>query len=174
MSAGSVTRALVPASPSPAQGLHEPCPIRPIVIRAAARRIVDYALPPRCPGCGIIVADDHSFCLDCWQALEFLGGPACAVCAKPLELALHPDTRCGACLADPPAFDRLQAAVAYGPIARALALKLKHGGRAGIAGTMARQMASLAKGTDLFYILNNLYPGDTLVAGQRYKIVAVE
>ena len=105
------------------------------------RRIVDYALPPRCPGCGTIVAGDHSFCLDCWQALDFLGGPACAVCAEPLELALHPDTRCGACQADPPPFDRLRAGVSYGPIARALALKLKHGGRAGIARTMARLMA---------------------------------
>jgi predicted Zn-dependent protease len=30
------------------------------------------------------------------------------------------------------------------------------------------------RGTDLFYILNNLYPGDTLVAGQKYKIVAMQ
>ncbi|QJU57693.1 ComF family protein [Sphingomonas sp. AP4-R1] len=111
------------------------------VSRALLRRVVDYALPPRCPGCGVIVADDHAFCLPCWQALDFLGGPACAVCAEPLELALHADSRCGACLADPPPFDRLRAGVAYGPIARALALKLKHGGRAGIARTMARLMA---------------------------------
>jgi predicted amidophosphoribosyltransferase len=110
-------------------------------VRASLRRIVDYAQPPRCPGCGIIVAGDHSFCLDYWQALDFLGGPACAVCAEPLELALHPDTRCGACLADPPPFDRLRAGVSYGPIARALALKLKHGGRAGIPRTMARLIA---------------------------------
>jgi ComF family protein len=111
------------------------------VLRAGLRHIVAYALPPRCPGCGIIVAGDHSFCLDCWRALDFLGGPACAVCAEPLEQALHEDTRCGACLADPPPFDRLRAGVAYGPIARALALKLKHGGRAGVAQTMARLIA---------------------------------
>jgi ComF family protein len=111
------------------------------LLRAGVRRIVDYALPPRCPGCGIIVGADHSFCLDCWGALDFLGGPACSVCAEPLELALHADTRCGACLADPPPFDRLRAGVAYGAIARALALKLKHGGRAGVAITMARLMA---------------------------------
>ncbi|MDO6413583.1 ComF family protein [Sphingomonas sp. BIUV-7] len=111
------------------------------IVRAGLRRIVDYALPPRCPGCGIIVGGDHGFCLACWQALDFLGGPACAVCAEPLELALHADARCGACLADPPPFDSLRAGVAYGPIARALALKLKHGGRAGIAQTMARLTA---------------------------------
>jgi len=104
-------------------------------------RIVGYALPPRCPGCGVVVGADHSFCLTCWQALDFLGGPACACCGAGLELALHADTRCGQCLADPPPFSRLRAAVAYGPIARALALKLKHGGRIGAARTMAPLIA---------------------------------
>jgi ComF family protein len=109
-------------------------------IRALVRHVVDYALPPRCPGCGEVVADDHVFCLSCWQSLDFLGGPACAQCGESLELALHDDSRCGACLANPPPFDRLRAAVSYGPIARALALKLKHGKRPGIAETMARLM----------------------------------
>jgi ComF family protein len=106
--------------------------------------IVAYALPPRCPGCGVVVQADHSFCLACWQALDFLGRPACSVCAEPLELAFHEDARCGACLADPPPYDRVRAAVGYGPIARALALKLKYGRRPGIAVTMARQIRRAA------------------------------
>jgi ComF family protein len=114
-------------------------PIRalPRVVRLVARTMLNFALPPRCPGCGVIVGADHSFCLDCWSALDFLGGPACGCCGEPMELALHDDARCGACLADPPPFDRMRAAVAYGPIARALALKLKYGGRPAIALTMA-------------------------------------
>jgi len=40
--------------------------------------------------------------------------------------------------------------------------------------SLARKMAGLSRGTDLFYILNNLYPGDTLTPGQQYKIVSVE
>lgn len=102
--------------------------------------MVGFALPPRCPGCGTVVSEDHSFCLDCWRSLDFLGGPACAQCGAPIERAYHEDTRCAACLADPPPFDRARAAVAYGPIARALALKLKYGRRPGIALTMARPM----------------------------------
>ncbi len=47
-------------------------------------------------------------------------------------------------------------------------------GNVDTADSMARRMSGLGRGTDLFYILNNLYPGDTLVAGQKYKIVAVE
>jgi ComF family protein len=117
---------------------------------AGARRVIGavvaYALPPRCPGCGVVVQADHSFCLACWQSLDFLGRPACSVCAEPLELAFHADAKCGACLADPPPFDRVRAAVGYGPIARALALKLKYGRRPGIAVTMARQMRRAAGG----------------------------
>ena len=112
--------------------------------RRAAERVIAFGLPPRCPGCGTVVSEDHAFCLACWQALDFLGGPACAQCGEPLALALHADARCGACLADPPPFDRARAAVAYGPIARALALKLKYGRRPGIALTMARPMRRAA------------------------------
>ena len=38
-----------------------------------ARWALDFALPPRCAGCGTIVADVHSFCPDCWKGVEFLG-----------------------------------------------------------------------------------------------------
>ncbi len=49
-------------------------------------------------------------------------------------------SECGACLADPPPFARLRAAVAYGDIARKVALKLKYSRRPGIAETLARFM----------------------------------
>jgi ComF family protein len=114
------------------------------LVRRATRGAIAFSLPPRCPGCGTVVAEDHAFCLSCWQELDFLGGPACAQCGELVELAFHEDTRCGACLADPPPFDRARAAVAYGPIARALALKLKYGRRPGIALTMARPMRRVA------------------------------
>src|SRR3546814_19409881 len=54
-------------------------------LRAATRAIVDYALPPRCPGCGVIVGDDRQFCLACWSSLDFLGGPGCVQCSIPLR-----------------------------------------------------------------------------------------
>jgi hypothetical protein len=43
-------------------------------------------------------------------------------------------------MADPPPFDRLRAAVSYGQLARAVALKLKYGRRPGAAVTMAALM----------------------------------
>jgi ComF family protein len=105
---------------------------------------LDFVLPPRCPGCGLIVDGDHRFCAGCWQKLDFLGSPSCKRCAVPLPHDLGDEAMCGACHADPPAFDRAAAAVAYGEVARAVALRLKYGGRPGVARTMAGQMARLA------------------------------
>src|SRR3546814_5452186 len=69
------------------------------ILRTAGRAIVDYALPPRCPGCGIIVGEDRQFCLTCWSSLHFLDGPACAHCSIPLPIALPGGSiACGACL----------------------------------------------------------------------------
>jgi ComF family protein len=111
--------------------------------RTALRLALDYALPPRCPACGIITADPHRFCLGCWGALTFLGDPCCACCGLPFDYdaAGTGDALCGRCLADPPRFDRLRAAVGYGEVARRVALKLKYSGRPGVAQTLATLMA---------------------------------
>jgi ComF family protein len=112
-----------------------------VAARSAFRHALDFALPPRCPGCGAIVPDPHSFCLACWQSLTFLGDPCCVRCGLPFEYGTDAQAECGRCLADPPHFDRLRAAVAYGDTARKVALKLKYSGRPGVASTLARFMA---------------------------------
>jgi ComF family protein len=117
------------------------------LLRAAARAVVDYALPPRCPGCGVIVEADRQFCLSCWSSLDFLDGPACVSCSIPLPAALPgAPIRCGACLAQPPPFDGAPAAVAYGAVARTVALRLKYGRRVGHARLMAQYMARRLSG----------------------------
>ncbi|HEX8261982.1 MAG TPA: double zinc ribbon domain-containing protein, partial [Allosphingosinicella sp.] len=108
------------------------------VVRLALRHLVDFALPPRCPGCGAITAEPHLFCAGCWRRLALLGDPCCARCGLPFEFG--GEGLCGACLADPPPFDRLRAAVAYGDVSRQVALKLKYSGRPGLAGTLAHFM----------------------------------
>lgn len=110
------------------------------MLTALGGRIVRFALPPRCPGCGVVTLNDHDFCLPCWSALDFLGDPQCARCGEPFEIDPGRGALCGACHADPPAIDGLRAAVRYGPIGRRLALRLKYGRRPGIAVTMARHM----------------------------------
>ena len=110
------------------------------LLKSALRPALDYALPPRCPGCGGIVGEDHAFCLDCWGGMEFLGDPCCARCGISFPHDMGQDAECGACLADPPAWDSARAVLAYGDVARTVALRLKYGRRTGLARLIARQM----------------------------------
>jgi predicted amidophosphoribosyltransferase len=110
-------------------------------IGACARWVLDFALPPRCAGCGDIVADVHSFCPDCWKQVEFLGHSGCVICGLPLQ-ATDAES-CAVCLARPPRIARTRSAVAYGELSRSLAIRLKYGRKVAIARTMARYMAPL-------------------------------
>ena len=107
--------------------------------------LLDFALPPRCAGCGTIVADVHSFCADCWKRIEFLGSGGCATCGLPLQ-ATDADL-CALCLAQRPRIERTRAAVAYDDLTRGLALRLKYGRKVALGRTMGRYMAPLL--TDL-------------------------
>lgn len=99
------------------------------------------ALPPRCPGCGAVVDADHRFCATCWSSLRFLGPPCCAACRQPFDYDRGEDALCAECIASPPRHAGVFAAVAYGDVARTVALRLKYGGRAAFATSAARVMA---------------------------------
>jgi ComF family protein len=111
------------------------------VLRICARWVLDFVLPPRCAGCGTIIADVHSFCTECWKQIEFLGQSGCSVCGIPLQ-ATDSET-CVVCLAKPPRIARTRSAVAYDELSRSLAIRLKYGRKVAIARTMARYMAPL-------------------------------
>lgn len=105
------------------------------------RTLADFALPPRCPACGIVVDGDMRLCLTCWGTLDFLTARGCAGCGIPLAGAdTHEAMLCGRCLAEPPAHDGVRAAVVYGETARGLVLKLKYGSRPAMAETVAGQL----------------------------------
>ena len=112
---------------------------RPIVVP-----LLDYALPPRCPACGDIVTETQAFCADCWRSIEFLGDPLCRVCGLDLpSQAMGEEAQCGACLAEPPPFDRARAVMRYGEVGRGIAHRLKYSRRVSLARVMAAQMRRL-------------------------------
>ena len=113
------------------------------ILAAGGRHALEFALPPRCAGCGTIVEDLHSFCSDCWTEINWCGKGGCETCGLPLE-ATDAET-CGRCLAQPPRIARARAAMEYGDIARTLVMKLKYGRKVGAATTMAAFMAPLAE-----------------------------
>lgn len=113
------------------------------LLAAPLRVIADLALPPRCPGCGAVTPDAHRFCAPCWAMLDFLGDPACAACGLPFEHDRGEGALCLPCQQRPPRHAGVRAAVAYGPVARTVTLKLKYGRKLAYAETMARHMARL-------------------------------
>jgi ComF family protein len=111
------------------------------LLRTFLKSVLDFALPPRCSGCGIIVGEVHNFCADCWRQIEFLGESGCKTCGLPLQAT--ESASCGICLARPPRITRTRAAVAYDDLSRGLAIRLKYGRKVAIARTMARYMVPL-------------------------------
>lgn len=101
------------------------------------RPILDFALPPRCAGCGAIVMADYQICAICWASLEFLTGKGCQLCNVPM---IDQNLICAPCLASPPLHDGVYAAVTYAGIARDIVVRLKHGRRTGLARLMAMIM----------------------------------
>lgn len=120
------------------------------MLKAIVAPIIDFALPPRCAGCGSIVPDTLTLCAACWRQLTFLTGNGCECCGVPLDA---PIAVCAPCLADPPDHDGASAAVAYGDVSRTIILKLKHGRKIGLASLVAKLMVSALPKTGAWLIV---------------------
>ena len=102
--------------------------------------MLDWALPERCPCCGEITPAGGSFCASCWLQLEFLGPPWCRGCATPFEFDRSDDAFCASCIARTPRHDGIRAAVKYNDLSAKVALRLKYGGKIGLARIVAQQL----------------------------------
>ncbi|WP_244314432.1 ComF family protein [Pannonibacter tanglangensis] len=101
----------------------------------------DVLLPPRCPVCEAVTADNGSLCPECWTRMPFISAPWCARLGTPLSHDLGEGALSARAIAEPPLFDRARAATLYQGPARDLVLALKFGGRRDVAGVMGRLMA---------------------------------
>ena len=107
---------------------------------AMLKPLFDFALPPRCPLCGVTVETDNRFCLPCWQHFDFLSEPWCAACGLPLAFDGPADRLCVTCLVDSPAHDGVRAVVRYNDHAALIAMRLKYGTRLGLAKLIAQHL----------------------------------
>jgi len=111
-----------------------------MAVAVLIKSALNVVLPPRCPTCGEMVDDDLQFCGACWGNLHFISDPACTLCGRPFTEDRSAGALCGPCLGQPPAFDGLKAVVVYDDLSRQIALKLKYGGRIGLAKLIARYL----------------------------------
>ena len=98
-------------------------------LQRAGRSVLNLIFPPLCIACREQVSEPGSLCPECWKTLHFLDGPACAQCGLPFEIDPGGETRCVACLAHPPAFDKARAIMRYDEASRKPILALKHADR---------------------------------------------
>jgi ComF family protein len=103
-------------------------------LRALAEALLELVYPPRCAACGEGIASEP-FCSVCGEAVDPV--PAgCGRCGMP-----GPDPLCGACRADPPAFDAVRAGGVFGgPLADAIHA-FKYGGRSALARPLGAWLA---------------------------------
>jgi ComF family protein len=92
---------------------------------SAWRRLAGFVLPSVCHACGDPLHEILSggVCSGCWRALPQPQDSRCLLCDEPIPAHLLP--RCGRCLLDPPAFDRLRGAAPYRGSARRILLAFK-------------------------------------------------
>jgi ComF family protein len=120
--------------------------------RAAAARLLDALLPPRCLTCEAEVAVQGTQCPACFAGLSVITEPFCARCGVPFAHEAQAAERgpagavCPACAAHPPAFAAARAALRYDAAAKRLILPFKHGDRTELARPLARHMARAGAG----------------------------
>ncbi len=108
-------------------------------IRRVPGVVLDAVLPPRCPLCRARILEHGHLCGACWLAVDMVSDPRCSRCGLPF--AHESDgLQCGACLANPPAFDGAVAPALYAGKGRDLVLALKYGRLFAAAPAMARMM----------------------------------
>lgn len=107
-------------------------------IAQLGRGLLDLAFPPLCVACRAPVTEPHGLCAACWRALAFLDGPCCLVCGYPFDFDPGAGTRCAACIARPPAFDRARSAMRYDDQSRDLILAFKRADRLELVPVLAK------------------------------------
>lgn len=120
----------------------------PATLRGLARiaggafaRVTGLALPPACPLCRTLLADDAGLCAACWGGLRLIERPYCERLGTPFPFDLGPGTLSAAAIAEPPPFGRARAVAVFDGAARDLVHALKYRDRIELARVMGRMMA---------------------------------
>jgi ComF family protein len=111
-------------------------------VRALAvwRELVDVITPPLCLSCQSPVSVGAALCLSCWQKLQLIDEPVCDVLGTPFAYDEGEGAISPAAMANPPAWDKARAAVAFDEASGHLVHLLKYQDQHEAALAMARMM----------------------------------
>jgi ComF family protein len=96
------------------------------LLREFWRSTIDFVAPPRCLICHQPVAEPAGLCVLCWAGLKQIDDPVCNVMGTPFAYDQGEGSVSAAAVAEPPAWDRARAAVAYDEAARPIVHALKY------------------------------------------------
>ena len=99
-------------------------------------------LPPACLLCRRMTFDASNLCPDCWQGLEFISAPYCAISGTPFAYDIGSDAVSAAMIAQPPDYQMARAPLIYNDIARRLITGLKFSDRLYHAALLGRLMGA--------------------------------
>jgi len=125
-------------------------------MRHGARLTLNLLFPPLCVACRSRVAEAHSLCPACWNAISFIEGAMCARCGTPFDVDPGGETLCGPCHAKPHDFDTARSLFRYDDASKPLILAFKHGDRLDHAPAFARWLERT--GRPLFADVDLLVP----------------
>jgi ComF family protein len=105
--------------------------------------LADALLPPRCLATGEVVDKQGQLSARAWRDINFITSPMCRRCGMPFAFGFEADAEleCGACIANPPEYDRARAVFHYDDASRSMILAFKHGDRMEGAPAFAAWMA---------------------------------
>jgi ComF family protein len=112
---------------------------------AAWRGLVDIITPPLCLSCQNPISTGAALCLTCWLKLELIDEPVCDVLGTPFAYDEGEGAISPAAMANPPAWDKARAAVAFDEVSGHLVHLLKYQDQHEAALAMARMMVGAAR-----------------------------
>ena len=122
-------------------------------LKHLATRIADFALPPHCMGCGVMVSEQGGLCPACWSAIDFIERPFCELSGLPFaydpgEVMVRPEF-----IDNPPPYAKARSVMYYNEASARLVLRFKFADRMEAAPAFAQWMmragAELLDGADL-------------------------
>lgn len=114
-------------------------------LRGLGAGLLGLALPPTCISCGKVTGQAGGLCGTCWGSVSFISRPYCERTGAPFAFDPGAPLISAEAQADPPAYDRARAAVAFEGVARDLVHNLKYADRLDLAAPMGRLMAQAGR-----------------------------
>lgn len=110
--------------------------------------IVNWFLPPSCPGCNNETLQEHQLCAECWKSITFINTPYCKLCGSPQSFQITDDDFCDSCNYERPLYECARSAAVYDEGSKRLILRLKYVDDTNLVPIFAKWL--LKAGQDLF------------------------